>query len=305
MSSATLISLFEGLGYVVEDHAGGGERDDHRGHHGRARAGRGRALAAGLRFRGEGGGASTGTIRRIADGANSGRGTSPRLGAAGAAVPSVRSPSPPLPCRGRDAPSWPGPATGRSPRPQGPARGWLGPAHARSTSSAPIRTSSPSLRRRRWSIRSPFTKVPFVDPRSSIDSWSSAISTCAWRREASGSLTVMSQPSRPIVEADSTPRSMPCIGSCSMRLNSLIASAPRGRRTGGSGSSGLAWTPDASRITARTAAASARTRGSAAARAARHRPLDAPELARRLEVRQRGDRQHDDLRDEASDQQAQ
>src|SRR6187551_3326218 len=108
-------------------------------------------------------GASAGTIRRIADGANSGCGTSPRLlpggagdgGAAGAAavVGAVSGTA-------RTVVTWP--AASAEAAVSGTRVAVPG---ARTTQTvAPIRTSSPSLRRRGWSIRSPFTKVPFVEP---------------------------------------------------------------------------------------------------------------------------------------------
>ena len=90
----------------------------------------------------------------------------------------------------------------------------------------PMRTSSPARSVRRSVIWSPFTYVPFVEPRSSIDSSPAMIWIAACRRDTSGSLRVMSQSSRPIVVPGSSGRSVPCAGSCSMNTKSVIA-APR------------------------------------------------------------------------------
>ena len=75
----------------------------------------------------------------------------------------------------------------------------------------------------------------------------------ACRRDTSGSLSVMSQSSRPIVVPGSSGRSVPCAGSCSMKTKSLIA-VPLGDSVGarltpdgaGSGRSGCARTPETS-----------------------------------------------------------
>ena len=164
-----------------------------------------------------------------------------RLGSAPPAPPPpVRSPSWPVRCRGTVgtySAAWAGDWAVTAPQVRhagGEVRRTHDPPRRR-------RTSSPSAERRRRSIRSPFTKVPLVDPRSSIDRLVVGYLDLRMAAGGLGSLTVMSQPSRPIVEPDSTPRSMPCIGSCSMRLDSLIASAPRGTPEGGGrGWSGLA-----------------------------------------------------------------